>query len=504
MKNTLSSLLLGSLLSFGAQASPEVPAEIVGDDHCFVISGANYDHNGALATLRAAKRAGTKYFFAGYQCSIFASYKELKIHLASFVERHSPIFILQVAHGGIGGTATLDGGHHSSAQILKEVRDISVNYRVAFLNQACYGGSNLQDKILWDETNSASESIDRTCMWADALPGRVALGLQSILRSKNPYTLEEAYAALPDGITSSAAWTEVGMTKVHHAVAQYPGYRLKEKVVIQELAPHTSKFLTGMSEIINENDDDLAVNAKGIVESAKFVLSANTKDSDIKSYLSLAKAGQYNFEPMRLATFSPPASDNVCTLAVRKFVQAQWYPIFRSHENVWGLFLSKLKNELGEDKDFKENCQASEIESNVTAMDWSRWLNKHSPVGFQMENYARAFDNFSQNNPDATKSGISMAKFVDDAFAELQISSLKKPEILLSIIGRTILNEESQFIRMPDGSRMLNGYPNVGVEGATGNVLPAFNLASFKKENLKSSLDSRRRNACRSIQLKAW
>lgn len=502
MKNTLSTLVLGSLLSFGAQASPEA-AEIVQDDHCFVISGANFDHNGALSTLVSAKRAGRKYVFAGYQCTIFGSYKELKVHLASSVQKESPIFIMQVAHGGIGGSALLDGGSHSSSQILKELRDISANYKIAFLNQACYGGTNLQDKIAWDEANSASESIDRTCMWADSLPGRVAVGLNSILRSKDPYTLEEAYTALPDGVISSAAWTEVGMSKAYHAVAQYPGYRLKEKVVISQLAPHTSKFLNGMAEVISENPF-LPANSRVIMDSAKFVLSASTKDADIKSYLSLAQAGQYSFEPMRVATFNPPASDDVCTLAVRKFVQAQWYPIFRTHNNVWGLFLDKLKNDLPENKDFKENCPESEVAANESAMDWSRWLTKHSPVGVQMQNYARAYDNFQHNNPDAAKHGITMQKFVDDTFAELQISPLTKNLIFLSIIGRTILDEESAVIKMPDGSRMKSGFPNVGTEGATGNVLPAFGLASIKKENLSNTLDSRRRDACRSIQLKAW
>lgn len=502
MKNTISTFLLGSFLSLSFHAIA-AEAEIVSDENCFVVSGGHYDHNGALTSLVAAERAGTKYSFAGYNCSIFNSYKALKIHLANSVEKESPIFVVQIAHGGLGGTSALNGGTISAGQLLKELREISASYKVAFLNQSCYGGSVIQEKILWDESNSNSESIDRTCLWSDSLPGRVAMGLNSILKSKNPYTLEEAYTALPDGIVSSAAWSEVGMAKYHYAISQLPGYRLKDKLVTKELAPLSGQFLNGMADIISSHNE-VAPNAKKIMNSAKFVLSATTKDADIKSYLALAKAGQYNFEAVRVGTFSPPASTDVCTLAVRKFVQAQWYPVFRVYDSVWGLFLNKLQSELPENKEFKESCGDSGIEANVSAMDWARWLNKYSPVGFQMENYARAVDNYARNNPDAAKAGLSLEKFVADAFADLNITPTTKTDILLSIIGRTILNEESSYLQMPDGSRMLTGYPNVGVEGATGNVLPAFNLASFKQVEMKNPLDERRRNACRSIQLKAW
>lgn len=501
MKNKLSSLLLGSLLSLSFQALA-AEADLVADEHCFVVSGGRYDHNGALAQLVAAERAGTPYSFAGYKCSIFNSYKELKAHLAANVDRDSAILVLQVAHGGIGGTTQLNSGMISASQLIKEVRDISVNYKVAFLNQSCYGGTVVQEKILWDEANQNAASIDRSCMWSDSLPGRVAI-LSNIARSKTTYNFEDAYASIPDGIVSSAAWSEVGMAKFYYSANQYPGYRLKEKVVAQELSPITTKFVNGVAKIINENNE-VAANAKVIVDSAKYVLSPTTKDAEIKSYMSLARSGRYNFEAVRVGTFSPPPSDDVCTIAVRKFVQAQWYPIFRSHDNVWGLFLNKIKNDLPADKDFIANCENSGIEANATAMDWSRWLNKHSPVGYQMETYARALDAYTRSNPEAAKSGVTLQNFVDDAVSELHISPLTKTEILLSIIGRTILDAESNWLQMPDGSRMITGYPNIGVEGATGNVLPAFNLASFKRDHLKNPLDERRRNACRSIQLKAW
>lgn len=502
MKKSLPLALLSSLLSisFAVAAEPE----IVGDDACFVVSGGKFDHNGALSELVRAERAGTKYSFAGYKCSIFNSYRELKNHLAiSGIPKDSPIFILQVAHGGLGGTSALNSGTILPAQLLKEIREIGASYRVAFLNQSCYSGTVVQEKILWEEANTGSESIDRTCMWADAVPGRVAVGLNNVLRSKNPYNLEEAYAAAPVGVVSSAAWSEIGMAKYYKAIGQYPGYRLKEKVVVEELSGLSSNFLSGMGKIIAQNDE-VEKSTEVIFNSAKFVLAPKTNDAQIKAFMGVAKAAEYDFEKVRAGTFDTPVSDNICTTSIRKFVQAQWFPVFRMHQAVWGIFLSKMKTELVANKEFQAACPDSGVERNLTSMDWAKWLGKHSPVGVQLEPYARALDSVIKVYPELLGESLNLQTIVNEVDLENGISPRGKTEILLSIIGRTILDEESTYIPIGDGTRSLAGFPNLRVEGATGNVLPAFNLASLKQEELRNPLDERRRNACRSIQLKAW
>ena len=502
MKKLIPLMLAASFISLSSYAD-----DLVGDDSCFVISGTRADHNGALSRLKQAENAGKKYSFAGYDCNIFNSYTELKNHLAqSGLPKHSPIFVMQVAHGGYSGTAVLNGGHVDSARILKEIRDLSVNYKVAFLNQSCYGGSVIQDKIVWDDKNPQSSSIDRTCLWTDASPGRVAFNLDSIVRSKNPYTLEQAYLNLPDGIISSAAWSEVKMTDYYNAISILPGYQLNKAPTTKELDPKASFFLTGMRNIISENDQELSLSAAKIIDSAKFVLSPMTSDLGVRSIINVSKHSTYNFQAVQQAIFIPPVSTDACTLAVRKFVAAQWYPVFRSHDQVWGLFLEKLSKNLKNDAEFIAACPDSNIENNTTAQEWLDWLSQHSPIAKQMENYVRSLNGLEKAFQGMGLDAQAIFKFItEEADKDLQaVSSLNKSEIILSIIGRSIIAEEMQMTIMPGGQRQYTGYPNVGTVGATGNVLPAFAIASLLKPEMSHNLDERRRNACRSIMLKPW
>lgn len=497
MKKQISLMLFATLLSLSAHAE----ADIVGDDSCFVISGAKFDHNGALRRLSNAEKTG-RYSFAGYQCRIFDSYAALKTYLPNAgIPYDSPIFIIQTAHGGMGGTGQLNGGTLSANQINKEIRDISANYRVAFLNQSCYSGSVLQEKLIWDKAYSQSRSIDRTCYWAKSSPGRVAYDVDSFPKSNQPYTLEEAFSKTAEGIISSAAWSETNMAGFHTAMSQYPGYRFRERSVQQELYPHSVKFIGGLHRVIAENESMVSPRHKAILDNARFVLAPETSDGEVKEVIRMSRSSGVsiaNQEPIRQAIFFPPASTDLCTLAVRKFIVSQWYLVFsNTSTNVWYSFQENLQKDMKNYPGLSDAC-TDLGEGNRTAQDWATWLAPHSPMGALMAGETGKIDNVS--------SILSKAEVnYSEAPRSLNVDELlQKQEIILSIIGRVILTEESSAMIVPGGYSQMAGNPNVGVKGATGNVLAAFNLSSVKAPYLQDSRDERRRNACRSIQLKAW
>lgn len=479
MKNLFNLLSLAVLI---LTCSAMAESTVVQDNACFIVSGTKHDHNGALKALKKAEQEGRPYQMAGYQCKIFNSYKEIGTHLQKIkLPKDSAIFIVQIAHGGGTGSALLNSGNVTSEQILKNIRELSQDYQVAFVNQSCYGGNALMNKIVWDKQNPDSESIDRSCIWTGSSPGRVALGLDTIPQSKKPYTLEEAYSKKPDGIMSSAAWDQVNITDYYESIAIHPGYTLNDVAVNEKLFPHTS-FMNEMQRLIADSLLDLPSESKVIIESALYVLDPDTTDEMVKKKLAIKINPLQRLEEIRQAIFFAPATTNVCSQVIRKFIVSEWYTVFsHANENGWPLFNDHLKTEL---KKYPGSEACSNLgEMNQSPLEWSRWLAKHSPLGDVMNKF------YFIQKVEAVQNDLTF----DQAF--------NKKSIMQNIIGKKVSREESHI---PTPSEGVLPYPFVGVNGATGNVLPAFNLASFKTPNMSHPLDERRRNACRSIKLKAW
>ncbi len=487
MKKLLPLMLLTAFTTLAVQASPEV----VGDDACFIVSGAKWDHNNAFYRLSISERTNRIHSFAGYSCRVFDSYTALKSHLAtSRIEKHAPILVVQMAHGGSGGTAHINSGHISGDQINKELRDLSVNYKVAYLNQSCYGGDLIPKKLNWDQANPTSPTIDRTCVMTDSVPGRVAFARDNVPRFKEDYTLEDSYTKNPTGLVSSSAWSTVKMGEFHYAQSQLPGFALRKPEIAQKIYPLVSRFVRGLNSIIEEYGPKDSL-TKTITNNALLVLDPAATDSVVKGLLKAPRGSSFQaLEPIRQAIFFPPVSENACTLAVRKFIVSQWYLVFTNNtSDQWGQFQANLKEQLKDYPGVADSC--SDVgQSNKSISDWSAWVSEHSPIGEIMKEKTSAIASIE------LKSGSYIREIT---FEE----SLSKANTILSIIGREILPEESA--NMDLGSfKSLVGYPNLRVHGATGNVMPAFNLASFNMPEYTNSLDERRRNACRNIQLKAW
>lgn len=489
MKKLLSLMLFTAFTTLTAQAwdSPE----IVGDDACFIVSGAKWDHNNAFYRLSVSERTTRRHSFAGYSCYVFNSYTELKTHLAtSRIERHSPIFVVQMAHGGMGGTAQLNAGTISVEETNREIRALSLNYKVAYLNQSCYGGELIPNKVNWDQANQGSSTIDRTCIMTDSILGRVSWSRDNLPRSQEAYNLEESYAKHPTGLLSSSAWSSVKLGELHYAQSQYPGHHLRRPEVIQNLYPLTSRFVQGMNSVIDQYAPRSSA-YKSIVDNALLVLDVDTDDTTLRTLLKAPRGNTIqSLEPIRQAIFFPPASENACTQAVRKFIVSQWYIVFSvNNGDQWSMFQENLSTKLKDYPGLPEAC--SDLgESNKTSSDWISWLKPHSPISDLMEERTSGVASIE------IKSGMEIPLLSSEQI-------FTKMGSIQSIIGREILVEETGNFTL--GTIRTNvGYPNLGIPGATGNVLPAFNLASMKIPDYQNSLDERRRNACRSIQLKAW
>lgn len=479
-------------------------AEIVADDACFVVSGAKRDWNGALRRLSNAEKNGHKYFFSGYNCSIFDSYGDLKQHLkTSRILKDSPILVLQIAHGGIGGTAELNKGTLSSSQVLSEIRELSKIYRVAFVSQSCYGGTMLQDKIHWEEKNPNSESIDRSCMWTTSIPGRVTY-ISDLLRSKDPYTFEEAYLKKPVGVVSSAAWSEVGMANLHYAQSQLPGFVITKGQADDQLNPLAENFLNGVIGVLKEGYPSLPSNLKNYTDNAMMALHPSMEDARLEAIIKSLQTTQADIQVIRAPVFDQPVSEDKCTYAVQEFVKEQWYPAFRGSTQPWLTFLKNLRAINVSSNAVSENC--GDTLENKTATDWANWLAKYSPLAQHMKTFAKAHDELEKTLDKEISGYDSLVEEMTQSLVDEKIVApmKSKREIVLSITGRLVWNAESIYSRSERGFLDWMPSPNLGKVGATGNVLPAFVSSSIVLPELDHSLDARRREACRSIELKAW
>lgn len=495
MKN-LSLILLSMTLSV---LSTQVSAAVVPDNACFIISGTKHDSNGALARLRTAELKKSKFSFAGYNCSIFNSYQEMRTHLSYLrLPQGTPIIVVQEAHGSAGGFALLNFGGIEARTVVKEIRELSETYKVAFFNHSCFSGDMMIEKLNWEQQNQHSKSIDNSCVWTHSLPGRVSLGIPepTSYASRN-YNLEESYTRGPVGLLSSAAWSKVGIHEYYNGIASIYGWKLENRDVSDSLYYRSSRFLEGLSEIILENKDQ--VKAKNIIDNALFVLDPTTNYDSLKS-ITKTSSVTLNKEKIRQAVFFPPATTDTCTLGVRKFLVSQWYMAFTLSDStqVFDLLKKNLETQLKPEY-YSDLAACSDLgKENKNITEWIQWLKPFSPVADVLQGHGASANGLSDMmSSTELGSGMNARRLsMDEIYT--------KNKILLSIIGRSILNEETKVTSIPGNFYPSSyGFPSLGEPGATGNVLPAFTLASIKAVSLENSLDQRRRSACRGIELKA-
>jgi len=497
------------LLSVGFAASAR--ADIVPDNGCFVISGTKHDGNGALSQLTAVERGHQKLRFGAYQCTIFNSYGELKTYLkTSGLSAGAPIMVLQIAHGAPGGSAALNGvpgsGLRYAEDLLKDYNDLASIYRVALINQSCYSGDMLEALIAWQSHNAKSKTIDNLCMTTAALPGRVSVDVvaqMDISPFHQVFNIEDAYLAHPVGLITSAAWGEVHMTDYTEPKSQlptYPLYKTQHPEVFTKLAVDATTFMDGVSNMLHRDSSALSPLIRSYVQNAEIAMSSATTGTKIRAYENAkrtASISDMDHTAVRGAFFQGTHGDDACANDLRTYAASEWYKVFAQATGApWPVFAERLMSEA---KTALPNCADTPKTQDI--VEWANWLSVRSTLGQYLLKYGKAqaaFDDaFGVNSTDYDGAFRTLI-----ASANQSMNQSNNLTAFLSGIGVDVDRGEMQNMPIAPGVSEVVAVPTLGAMGATGNILPAFTAMSLVQSNAMNPVDSRRRNACRSIELK--
>jgi hypothetical protein len=512
MKNVLKYLACFALISptFGT-----AHAATVSEDACFVISGTHFDYDNAFSSLTQAERSHTKFKFGHYRCSIFNSYPELDAYLSrSYLPEGSPILVIQAAHGGAGGTGEFNGGLIEADQELVAYRKLANHFSVAIMNQSCFSGTLLQEKLEWDDAHPQSKSIDNLCLWADSLPNRESYSSVYSESFKRPYTFEDAYLASPKGILSSAAWSESEMTGYTTARRPMPIWMLKRANAKKLLTPLAETFMTQMVRILKEGAANLTGENEKIYENADLALSTSMDDASLSAYItahksespaptasqSLTPDGSFYSPDVRNAVFNPltaSMASDACAQAVHQYIISLWYPVFRSSQHIWTDFVKSFDAASANgNTGMSTACQ--NFSSPKSGVEWVSYLSHYTSVTNFMGDYVSTHAADGVSNTQVAAQAVNPEPYVSAANGSFLS---RKRETFDSIIGNEVWNAEASYANVPIYGNVRTAIAGLNVPGATGNVLPAFVLASLVRQDMPNALDQRRRNACRNITL---
>jgi hypothetical protein len=507
---------LAVLILLGLGASYSAQAAVIPDNGCFAISGTRHDDTGALQDLAQAENAHTDYRYGGYSCKIFNSYKELNTHLSNeaAANRADPttglpegasILVLQISHGGPNGSTELNSDPGVSLtdrdQLMTSYEYLAKHYHVALINQSCYAGDLMEYMIAREETLPTSPMTDNLCLVTDSIPGRTAKGLPNMNRTllRGEITLEDYYLANPIGTISSAAWSQTRMadyTYPHSMLPTYPLFSEQHPEIIAHLAPFAENFMEQVNLMLAKDPSALNAKDQTYVQNARYAMNGALTGPKMDIYNKVKTLYQLkeDYTDVRAAFFTPLRADGACGTALRTFLTAEWYKVF-AVSKPWSVFIADLTSASHADL-----ASCSGMPADANALAWATWLSVQSDLGTQMMPFAKAQNDFNQafGVDSYDYDGVvnaAMSAATTSPTVETEAAQMSQ---FMSAIGIAVNRNEFEA----EGSMILPT-PTLGRPGATGNVIPAFNLMSLIQPTLANPLDLRRRNACRSIQLKA-
>jgi hypothetical protein len=511
-------IFLTLMLLMGVGAASAAQASVVPDNGCFAISGTHHDGNGALQLLTDAENAHTQFGYAGYRCSIFNSYQELKAHLASEAKANeqdpstglaigSSILVIQIAHGGPGGGALLNSNLPKSMtppeQLRSAYEDLSSRYHVALINQSCYAGDLMENLLDWEDQHADSPMMKNMCLVTDSIPGRVAVSINKMDRSSlgGEITLEDFFLSRPDGMISSAAWSQSKLVK--YAIPRvnlpsYPLFAIQHPDQISSLTPIAEESLAQMNQMFAQDASLLSSTNRSYVQNARVALKGTFSAEKMGAYLkvkSLAQLGSDEMQGAQASFYGRIRSQDSCALAIRDYLSSSWNPSLQSGK-FWATFLQQL---MATSRAVLPSC--NDAPSNTDPVAWASWLAIRSDVGTLLMPFALAQSKFN------VAFGVETYDY-DGVVNDLLNSSVSASEEVqlsqfLSAIGITVNPNEYEIDQVETGLSSNVAVPTLGIAGATGNVIPAFSIMSLIQPTLPNPLDQERRDACRSIQLKA-
>lgn len=177
---------------------------------CIVISGAQNDFNGALdyQLFRQKTKVGS------FDCIVKNSWAEAKAHVAANLVKGSQLLLIQGAHGGRDGSYHLNAGQYPKEEVLKDLNFLAKDYKVGAVINSCFSGNLLKDKLLEDD--AAGVASDQLCLLTTSSFGRISYKMMydladQITSAPAGIDLNSIYLSSRAGLTSAAAWNEIGL-----------------------------------------------------------------------------------------------------------------------------------------------------------------------------------------------------------------------------------------------------------------------------------------------------
>jgi len=203
---------------------------------CIVVSGLQQDRSGALTDdpfFTDDSTLGATRSIAGKACKYVNNWAELMYYCRSSKAGLKPgesLVIYQSAHGSPGGNAIVNRSASSEGdsgnEIYSDLQILAQKHRVYFAASSCYSGDIIGKLLMDNRSNTGNPSIDNLCVATASSFGQVdtdVLGEDSVnaglIEAKRNTNAEAAFqAGLADvnvgGLISSAAWDSSGLTDV--------------------------------------------------------------------------------------------------------------------------------------------------------------------------------------------------------------------------------------------------------------------------------------------------